>query len=338
MLFNFDTTEDDTTDITIDDDIVDNSTDIQDTLEVCDMFCMQYNNLVLIQNHVKKFGFNKQMLHLLNSNNNLFKMLNLDMPELPVEQVDEVIVKLNMEADFSFYETVKKAKDEFIRIFNLIINKIKEVYRAFMVDVEGLNKKIIRLRKDKYGSHGQYIDEPATLKKEVKACSIQDWDIAISSLYHASLMLNKVGYISFNNNVGFVNITEKPIKAALAILNYEITLNTNTGFLNISRKEAPNEFETKDLHALGWVVANTYKKLDISLNYIGKMRDLNKFISQLEKEKKTLIDDEKVKVSKAIILNQVKTLVHICNILMDGFKKYLTVLIKIADKAVMKKG
>ena len=68
------------------------------------------------------------------------------------------------------------------------------------------------------------------------------------------------------------------------------------------------------------------------------MKDLNDIITVLEKEKMDLVKNERVKISKAIILNQVKTLVHICNILMDGFKKYLSILINIADKAVMKKG
>lgn len=349
MVFNFDIPENNeevTEEIVIDDSIVDDSEDIQDTFNLCDEFCMQYNNLVLIQSHVKKFGFNKQMLHLLNSNNNLFKMLDLDMPDLSSqtedanldEQVDEVIVKLNMEADFTFYDTVKKAKDEFIRIFNLIINKFKEVYRAFTMDINSLNKKLVHLRKEVYGSNGRFIDEAKTLEKEIKACTPNEWNSAISALSFAVHNLKKKDFINFDRKIGFVGLDGLIFKNALAVLNYEIALNTSTGFLVISRKEAPNSFEKKSLKDLSWTVDETYKKLSVSLSYVLKMKEANSIITFLEKEKVKLLADESIKVSKAIVLNQVKTLVHICNIIMDGFKKYLSILINIADKAVMKKG
>lgn len=335
MLFNFDTDIEEN-EVVIDDEVVDASTDIQDVLEMCDTFSITYSNLTLVQEHVKKFGFNKELIHLMKLDN-LCKMLDLDMPE-NIEDQDEIIVKLNMEADFTFYDTVKKAKDEFIRIFNLIINKFKEVYRAFTMDINSLNKKLVHLRKEVYGSNGRFIDEAKTLEKEIKACTSNEWNSAISALSFAVHNLKKKDFINFDRKIGFVGLDGPIFKNALAVLNYEIALNTSTGFLVISRKEAPNNFEKKSLKDLSWTVDETYKKLSASLSYVLKMKEANSIITFLEKEKVKLLADESIKVSKAIVLNQVKTLVHICNIIMDGFKKYLSILINIADKAVMKKG
>ena len=259
MVFNFDipTNEEVTEEIVIDDTVIDDSEDIQDTLEMCDAFCVQFNNLILIQNHVKKFGFNKQMLHLLNTDNNLFKMLDLDMPENLDEQIDEVIVKLNMEMDFTFHDATKKIADKFMEIFNAIINKFKEVYRTYMLGAKKLQKMIASVRKDKYGSNGQFIDEAETLKKEVKACTLSTWQDNIRKMREGyKSLLN----ISFDKRLGFKVDSDNKVKEALLALNYELVFNTNTGFIDIKKKDGV-VLESKDLGTLGWEVGKVNNEL-----------------------------------------------------------------------------
>lgn len=138
-------------------------------------------NLKTIQSNIKRFGATKELIHLINQDNNFSLNTGICLPyyesdEVEIEVPDTAEVEVIVEGISDRIHSIKeKLKESLLSMKNSVAN----FFKAYFTMVGIGQRKLDKLQKEKFSSN---IDEEAFVQSKVKTYSLSDLKLLIKSV------------------------------------------------------------------------------------------------------------------------------------------------------------
>ena len=335
MLFNFNIEEEiiDTTEVIIDDTMEDNSDEIMDDIvNICDTFIDHIVTVRNIRNNIKRFGITKELLHLVNSDKELNKLLEVELPEYDEENVDDKLNKINLESD-NIHSTGGEIKKLYItakQILTNLINKFMEWAENIYYKIGTTRKYLLGQFNTKFKSNGVNIDYTKSEDKKITGPNFREWlainkdlEDGIKTIVAISTA-KKGGYSSLFTQTG--NIAK-----ALKAVNKTLTIDPHKNLISITDVNKPITFTEDTIKNKQWRLTDIILGLKMVESRFKLIVDIRKFANVLKSYKSTEAL-ENITIPLDEMMSQLKILIKCTHLFSIGILDMFKYLVKIIDK------
>lgn len=294
--------------------------------EVVDMglnICEVIDNLTSLRAHVKKFGVTKQMLHLVNANNQLGNAIDIALPYYESDDEADDINEDDIPAEEvvmeGFGSAMKKAKDAVVKFFKWIWEKLK-AFGTAIADFFRNYKKKIAGAKDKLKKG---VDTDKIKEKKAKVMSFKDMEDRLKALNSA---INAVKMWQAGDDMD-----SETLNAALKYAGKKIE--GSVGSYKLAAVEKP-EVKEDTLLALGWENAG---KLAGTVEALFKYGDeIKKFEASIKKDEAKALKSAEDATEKKNITNgaaiKLSVFTAVSNEVLNTAKTYLAIVDRLPVK------